>query len=185
VTRDRRAFGILLATLCLSALAGCASAPAQRPAAENQALSGRLSVRVDATASTPAQNVSGLFELEGAPAAGQLSLSTPLGTMMARARWTPDRAWLTTSDGETSFPDLASLTHQMLGESLPVAALFDWLRGRPWPGAPSRARPADGGRGGFQQLGWNVDLARFDEGWVSAEREQLPHVSVRARLDPP
>jgi outer membrane lipoprotein LolB len=185
VTGGRRAFGIFVATLCLVALAGCATAPSRQPTvAENQTLSGRISVRVDATASTPAQNVSGVFELEGAPAAGQLSLSTPLGTMMARAHWTPEKAWLTTSEGESSFPDLASLTRQMLGESLPVAALFDWLRGRPWPGAPSRARP-EGAARGFQQLGWNIDLARFDEGWVSAEREATPRVSVRARIDPP
>lgn len=189
MTGERRAFGLkfglLLATLCLGALAGCASAPTpQVPIADQQALSGRLSVRVDATPSTPAQNVSGVFELEGAPAAGQLSLSTPLGTMMARARWTPERAWLTTSNGESSFNDLDALTREMLGESLPVAALFDWLRGRPWPGAPSRVRPV-GGTPGFQQLGWTIDLARFEEGWVVAEREQVPRVSVRARIDPP
>ena len=72
----------------------------------------------------------------------------------------------------------------MLGESLPVAALFDWLRGRPWPGAASTTTvaPADAG---FEQLGWIVNLARFDESWVAARRDAAPTVTVRARIDRP
>jgi len=59
-------------------------------------------------------------------------------------------------------------------------ALIDWLRGRPWPGAPSLASP-----GGFEQLGWHVDLSRFAEGWVLAARERTPAISVRIRLELP
>jgi outer membrane lipoprotein LolB len=68
----------------------------------------------------------------------------------------------------------------VLGETLPLAALFDWLRGRPWPGAPSRPVAAPPG---FEQLGWRVDLARFAEGQVDARRDRAPAVNVRARLD--
>ncbi|HZE92836.1 MAG TPA: lipoprotein insertase outer membrane protein LolB, partial [Rhizobacter sp.] len=105
-----------------------------------------------------------------------------LGTVVAQARWTGHQAWLLTSDGEAEYPNLDALTRQMLGESLPVAALFDWLRGRPWRGAASQDNTA---LAGFQQLGWVIDLARFNEGWIAAERSQLPRVSVRARVDPP
>jgi len=70
----------------------------------------------------------------------------------------------------------------VLGESLPLAALFDWLRGRPWPGATSRPLPAPGGVG-FEQLGWVVDLARFDQAAVAASRARAPAVTVRAKLD--
>ena len=38
---------------------------------------------------------------------------------------------------------------------------------------------------GFCQLGWQVTLARFDEGFVVAQRMDPPLVTVRARLDRP
>lgn len=161
-----------------SVLAGCATVGQQAPAG-SATLSGKLSVRVDATATTPSRSESGHFELKGSPEAGQLNLSTPLGTVMAQARWSGRQAWLATSQGETAYPDLDTLTQEMLGERLPVAALFDWLRGRPWAGAASRAVD-----GGFEQLGWTIDLARFGEGWVAARRAQAPAVLVRAKVDP-
>ena len=169
--------------ITLSLLGGCASVG--KPAPEGAtSISGKLSVRVDATTATPARSESGNFELKGTPENGQLNLSSPLGTGMAQARWAGRRAWLTTSQGETAYPDLETLTQEMLGEPLPVAALFDWLRGRPWAGAASQANEPPAGPG-FAQLGWSVDLARFGEGWIAARRAQPPVVTVRARVDDP
>lgn len=164
------------------AMAGCAS-PRTAPTASGESLSGRLSVRVDATPTAPAQSVSGSFELLGTPQAGQLNLTSPLGTQVAQARWDGSRATLRTSEGETTYDDLDQLTRDMLGQPMPVAALFDWLRARPWPGATSQAR-ADG-QPGFVQMGWDIDLTRHSEGWVSARRAGPPVVLVRARLDMP
>ena len=65
-----------------------------------------------------------------------------------------------------------------LGESLPLAALPDWLAGRPWPGAPHTP-----GEAGFVQLGWQVSLARRSEGWIEARRAAPPAVLVRVKLD--
>jgi outer membrane lipoprotein LolB len=128
--------------------------------------------------------MSAAFELEGDAGAGRFGLVTPLGNMVAQARWQPGQVVLATPQGETRYADLDALTREMLGESLPVAALFDWLRGRPWPGAASVAtKPPT--ETGFEQLGWSVSLARFDEAWVSARREQAPVVTVRAKLDRP
>ncbi len=147
-------------------------------------LSGRMTVQVDATATTASNRVSAAFELDGSPQRGQLGLTTPLGTTLAQARWEPGDVRLLATDGERRYADLDALTRDVLGESLPVAALFDWLRGRPWAGAPSTpsAPPAPAG---FSQLGWTVDLARFGESWISAERAQAPRVTVRAKLDAP
>jgi outer membrane lipoprotein LolB len=177
----KRALAVWL--IAAGLLSGCASVGVRAPQGA-ETISGKLSVRVDASASVPARSESGNFELKGTPDDGQLNLSSPLGTVLAQARWTGRQAWLTTSQGETAYPDLDSLTQEMLGERLPVAALFDWLRGRPWPGAASLANAATAGPG-FQQLGWSVDLARFEEGWISAQRAQLPTVIVRARIDRP
>ena len=122
----------------------------------------------------------GRVRAERQPAHGRLDLTTPLGNVLAQARWAPGTVVLKTPQGDDRFADLDALTREVLGESLPVAALFDWLRGRPWPGAPSSPtrRPT-----GFEQLGWVVDLARFDEGWVAARACTPPVVTVRARLD--
>ncbi|HWH83144.1 MAG TPA: outer membrane lipoprotein LolB [Burkholderiaceae bacterium] len=147
-----------------------------------EVLAGRLAVRVDAAADTPARSESAAFELQGSAQAGRLDLSTPLGSMVAQARWDAGAVVLVTPQGERRFADLDALTREVLGESVPVAALFDWLRGRPWPGAESTANAAPAPRG-FSQLGWSVDLARFDEGWVVARREGSPVVTVRARLE--
>ena len=174
------------ATALLAALliAGCASVPeAARPGA-GATLSGRLAVRVDGIDGAAPRSVSATFELQGAADAGSLSLSTPLGSLLAQARWAPGSVVLATPQGKTSFVDLDALTREVLGESLPVAALFDWLRGRPWPGAASTATVAPA-EPGFEQLGWVVSLARFDEAWVAARRAQAPVVTVRAKLDRP
>jgi hypothetical protein len=41
------------------------------------------------------------------------------------------------------------------------------------------------GAPGFAQLGWVVDLARFDQDWVVATRTRPPAVTVRAKIDRP
>jgi outer membrane lipoprotein LolB len=167
----------------MSACASLGSAGRTATAAAAESLAGRLSVSVAAGGGAPARSFSAAFELHGSAEAGRLDLSTPLGSMLAQARWAPSRVTLTTPQGDTEFPDLDALTREALGESLPVAALFDWLQGRPWSGAPSV--PAAPPALGFEQLGWGVSLARFDEGLVSARRDSPPPVSVRIKLDRP
>jgi len=165
--------------LALAALGGCANL--QRPHADGaQILSGRLSVRVD---SEPVRALSAAFELSGNARDGALALTSPLGSTLAQARWRPDDVVLETPGSKTRYPDLDTLAEQALGERVPLAALFDWLRGRPWPGAASGALA--GGEAGFSQLGWRVGLARYAEGWVEARRDAEPVVTLRARLDAP
>lgn len=171
--------GMLLA---LALLAGCAT-PGLPPAGSDPPLSGRLLVRV---ASQPPRNVSAQFELSGGPAEGRLVLSGPLGATAAEARWARGQASLRTGDRLSSYPDLDSLAEEALGERIPIAALFDWLRGRAWSGAASS--PRRDGLAGFEQLGWRVNLARRGEGWIEAERaaaSAAPAVLVRAKLDDP
>ncbi len=160
-------------------LAGCASLlqPGAAPAGWT---SGRLSLRVEASPQRIAQSLSVAFELRGGADSGELQLSSPLGTQLARASWSPGRASLRTSEGERQFADLDALSVQALGEALPLAALPDWLAGRPWPGAAHALQAS-----GFMQLGWLVQTDRVAEGWVSATRESPPAVQLRVRLDRP
>jgi outer membrane lipoprotein LolB len=165
----------LAGALSLALLAGCATLP--RPAPE---LAGRLAVHVEAHAGSPPRSLTTQFELRGNAQAGDLQLTTPLGITAAQARWRPGLAQLITADGTRSFADLDTLAQDLLGESLPLAALIEWLRGRAWSGAASMPR-----NGGFDQLGWRIDLSRFAQGLVLANRERAPALSVRAQLDRP
>lgn len=160
--------------------AGCATVGAPDP----DALTGRLSVRVAAAGDEPERSASGGFELRGDGDRGSLDLSTPIGTLLARAQWSPQQVELVTPQGSTHYADMPAMTRALVGEPLPVAALFDWLRGRPWPGATSRALPGPADAG-FEQLGWTVSLTRFAEGLVEARRDEPPQVTVRARIDRP
>ena len=158
-------------------LAGCAAlTPPAGPASE--VLSGRLSVRIDGQ---PERSISAGFDLSGSERAGQLLLTGPLGTTAARARWAPGQALLSAGGQESQHADLDALATAALGEPVPIAALFDWLRGRAWLGAPATPR-GDGGAG-FEQLGWQVNLARWADGWVEAVRSAPPAITVRVKLD--
>lgn len=161
------------------AATGCATAPPTAPDATAEVLSGRLSVQVAAHAGQAARSVSADFDLRGGAEQGELQLATPMGTVLAQARWRPGEVWLKRSDGERRFESLAALADEVLGEPLPLDALFDWLRGRPWRGAPSARSER-----GFEQLGWTVDLQRWSEGLLTARRPSAPAVTVRAKLAP-
>ncbi|MDP3086229.1 MAG: outer membrane lipoprotein LolB [Rubrivivax sp.] len=150
------------------------------PPAESPWTSGRLTVRVDAHGDQAARQVGAAFDLRGDGDTGELRLSSPLGTLLAQANWSPGAAVLRSADGETRYPDLDTLSRQALGEALPLRALPDWLAGRPWPGAPSQSRAE-----GFDQLGWSVTLARLNDGWIDASRAAPPAVSLRVRLERP
>ena len=170
-----------LALGCALLVGACTTLP-PAPLGTADSLSGRLALRVEAIGDASPRAFSAAFDLRGNAQAGTLGLSTPLGSMLAEARWSPAEVVLATPQGTRRFANLEELTREALGESVPVEAWFDWLRGRPWSGATSAASstPAPG----FAQLGWQVDLGRFDEGTIVATRESPPPtVTVRIRLD--
>lgn len=163
-----------LAALAMACLAGCASLA---PPVAGDRLTGRLAVSVEGQAQ---RSFSSAFELSGSAERGRLVLTSPLGLQVGRAEWSPGRAELDDGRERRSYADLEDLASQALGERVPIAALFDWLRGRPTAGVPSEPQP-----GGFEQLGWRVDVSGRDQGRVEARRVAGPVVSVRARLDLP
>jgi len=140
-------------------------------------------MQVDATATEPAHSLTAAFELSGSPQQGRLDMNTPLGSTVARARWSPEAVVVDTPQGQSRHASLEDMTRAVLGEALPVPALFDWLRGRPWPGAFSTAS-IEPEPTGFNQLGWQVDLSHFNEARLIARRATPPTVTVRVKLDP-
>lgn len=164
------------ALLALAALlAGCAAVPTGEPS-----VSGRLSLQVAGTDGRPARGFNAAFDMRGTAEAGELRLSTPLGPQIAAARWAPGSVSLQTADGDTRFDNLQALSIELLGEALPLQALPDWLRARPWPGA-GHTPQGDG----FVQLGWVLDLSRRGDGFLVATRSAPPAVTLRVRLEAP
>ncbi len=162
--------------LGLTALAACTTVQPTAPDAPLR--TGRLAVRVDATAQRPAQNFSAAFELQGRSESGQLRLLSPIGTEVARVRWQPGLAALTAAGLERPYATLDDLSDEVLGERVPLAALTDWIEGRPWPQAPFTATAL-----GFSQMAWEVDLSGRAERRITARRGSPPAVVLRLVLD--
>ena len=145
-------------------LAGCA---APRPDTSRDApfWSGRLALTVH---SEPPQSYSAGFELRGAPASGELQLTSPLGTVLASVHWSAQGAELRQGTRVTHRNSLDELTADLDGTPLPVAALFGWLQGQ-----------------ASEASGWSADLSRHADGRVVARRLQpLPAAELRLVFQP-
>lgn len=167
--------------LLVALLAGCA----QLPPPPSQGWSGKLGYQMEAGSGQRAQAGSALFELQGDLQRGSLLLNSPLGTMLAQARWDEAGLWLDDTRQPQRYADMDelgwALGQAMQGPALPLRLLFDWLQGRPSPLAPHE--PQDDG---FLQDGWRVQredalrllLSRPAQGGQGALR-------LRILLNPP
>lgn len=163
MTRFARWRLALLGAVVLT-LAGCATSRPDAPR-DASSWSGRLALTVH---SEPPQSYSAGFELRGAPAAGELQLTSPLGTVLASVHWSAQGAELRQGTQVTRRLSLDELTTDLGGTPLPVAALFGWLQGQ--------AAEADG---------WKADLSRHADGRVLARRLQpLPTAELRLVFQP-
>ena len=179
-----RGAAVLASALLLQA---CVSHPPPLP---GHVYSGRLAVRSDAAPDLPARSVTGQFELSGNASSGQLILTSPIGTTVARARWSdpvgtqgiPSKIELEADGGTTHYATLEEMMQRAIGDQLPLPAMFDWLSGRPWPAAPVQ-RGVDGAS--FDQLGWHVDLSQLaGNQLIDAQRPRpAPTLHVRVKLD--
>ena len=162
----RRVVAQALGLVAAALVAGCASAPRESIPADLQSSfwSGRLGLTV---ASEPPQSFSAGFSLRGDEQAGELSLTSPLGSTLAAMQWQPDSAVLRQGDKEQRYDSLDDLVAHATGTPIPVRALFSWLRGQ-------------------QQAidGWHADLSGLNNGRLFAQRQQpLPTVDLRLVLD--
>lgn len=162
----RAAFGLLAGGSALLLLAGCAArAPATSQAGPQQAWSGRLSLRID---SEPAQTFSAMFELRGTPQAGELILTTPIGSTLGRVHWVPGEALLSDGRSTRRFESLDALIETVTGAAIPVRALFGWLAGT------QEAVP-----------GWRPNLSQVGAGRLQATRESpAPQAELRLVFEP-
>jgi outer membrane lipoprotein LolB len=151
----------LIAALTIFA-AGCASPP--RAAAPAGPWSGRLALQIEGD---QRQSFAAGFELRGNAKAGELDLYNPLGGTLALLAWAPGSATLRANDGTRQAPSVDELVAHVTGAAVPVAALFDWLRGIDTPVA-----------------GWQSNLSLLGQGRLSATRLQPPpQADLRVVLD--
>jgi outer membrane lipoprotein LolB len=136
-------------------MAGCASPPRTAPVElASGPWSGRLALQVK---DSPSQSFSAAFELRGNAQAGELSLSTPIGSTLAVLAWTPGSATLRRNGQTEQFESVEDLVTRATGSAIPLAALFDWLRGIDTPVA-----------------GWRADLSQLGQGRLGALRLRPP-----------
>ena len=115
------------------------------------------------------QSTSGSFELSGSPDSGELVLLNPLGNIVARVQWSAQQASVTQGQQTRQAASLDALIEELMGTSLPVAALFDWLQGT-----------------ATQAQGWQADLSAHGDGRITAQRLwPQPEASLRIVLEQP
>jgi outer membrane lipoprotein LolB len=146
----------LVAAVLVALLAGCASPPRADRTAETAGTtwSGRLALQVE---DRPSESFSAGFELKGSADAGELKLVSPLGGTLGLLTWQPGAAMLRSGAQVRQFDSVESLVAHVTGSAIPVAALFDWLRG------VDTAVP-----------GWRADLSQVAQGRVTARRVEPP-----------
>lgn len=156
--------GALIATFLI---AGCASISRTKAIndPENGFWAGRLSLQVQ---SEPAQSFYAGFELKGKPERGELTLISPLGSVLGVLRWSPQEAVLDSGDHKIQrFESVDALMAQATGAAVPMNALFAWLRGD-----------------SASVSGWTADLSRQVEGRITAQRAlPAPQADLRVVLD--
>jgi outer membrane lipoprotein LolB len=144
-----------LPALLIVVVTGCASPPrASAPEPSAGPWSGRLALQVK---DEPGQSFAALFELRGNAQAGELTLSTPIGSTLAVLDWAPGSAVLRRNGKTQRFDSVEDLVTRATGAPIPLAALFDWLRGISTP-VP----------------GWRPDLSQLAHGRLAALRVEPP-----------
>ena len=125
---------------------------------------GRISLQIQ---SEPPQAFFAGFELKGSAEQGELTLLSPIGSVLGLLRWTPAEALLESGREVKRFSSVDALLEQTTGAPIPTAALFDWLRGK-----------------NTQTEGWSADLTRQNSGRITAQRlVPAPSIDLRIVLD--
>lgn len=131
--------------------------PTGTPSPGGFELSGRFAVRYGT------QSATGGVQWRHSEAADDLLITNPLGQGVARITRAGQEFELETSQGERhQAPDAESLTQQVLGWSLPLHGLPQWVLARALPGEPAEVARADDGRvSSLSQDGWHIDYDAY------------------------
>ncbi|HEY1146970.1 MAG TPA: outer membrane lipoprotein LolB [Pseudoduganella sp.] len=178
-------------------LAGCATTSVPRPpgavaATDAVELHGRLSVKY--TQNGEPKSMSGKFDWKQTPQRTDVALLSPVGSTIATIAVTPQEAVLTESGKPPrSAPDIDTLSARILGWSLPVAGLRDWLQGQATAADGKRFTASPANAAVTTNDGWRLSFVSWQEGAtppkpkrIDAERSatgQIEEMSLRIVID--
>ncbi len=150
--------------------------PTGAPSAGGFDLAARFAVRYGSESAT------GGVQWRHSDAADDLLITNPLGQGVARITRSGEQFELETSNGERhQAPDAESLTQQVLGWSLPLRGLPQWVLARPRAGEPAEIARGDDGRvKSLNQDGWQIDYEQYAGDRPS--RLNLAREDLRIRL---
>jgi len=177
--------------------AGCATTSAPKTGAaaafgDAVELHGRLSVKY--TQNGEPKSMSGKFEWRQLPQRTDVALLSPIGSTIATVVVTPREAVLTESGkAPHSAPDIDTLSARILGWSLPVAGLRDWLQGYATAADGSRFTASPAQNAVTTADGWRLSFVSWQDGVnppkpkrIDAERSstgQIEEMSLRIVID--
>ena len=125
---------------------------------------GRISLQLQ---SEPPQAFFAGFELNGQADKGELTLISPLGSILGIMRWAPGMAVLEQGSSTQRFASTDDLLAHATGAAVPISALFDWLAGK------NTSAP-----------GWEADLSQQTKGRITAKRTApTPQAELRIVLE--
>jgi outer membrane lipoprotein LolB len=157
-----RRLQLALIALAITLLAACASTPRTHPA-DGAHWQGRLAVKVY---SKPMQAFAANFDLSGRPDKGELLLTSPLGSTLARMQWDVGMATLDANGEQKVYGSLQELARKATGTDVPVASLFAWLQGKNEAAA-----------------GWQADLSELSNGRLQARHAEEIEAELKIILD--
>jgi outer membrane lipoprotein LolB len=171
-----------MAAAALAALVGCASVPpTPAPAVRDGEfeMTGRFAARQGEDAG------GGRITWRHTRAEDDLMLSSPLGQGLARItrrdglyvlETGEDRRWESTDPGE--------LAERVLGFSIPVQGLADWVLARPMQGRDADVeRDADGRVQWIRQDGWKIEYPAYAGGLPQRIRVSRADFELRLSID--
>ena len=165
-TPARRILVFGLPLLAIFSIAGCAHKIYRSDLndTEKKLWTGRISLQIQ---SDPPQAFFAGFELKGLAERGELLLTSPIGNVLGVMRWAPGEAVLQSGNELKRFASVDALLEQTTGAAIPIAALFDWLKGE-----------------NTRLNGWSADLSGLGVGRIVATRtEPAPETRLRIVLD--
>ena len=166
-TSTARAPRLLLASIALLLLAGCATQGPMEEGERQQAdveafdtwtLIGKAGLR------TPQENQSANLDWSQHPHYFRMLISGPFGGGRSVLEGREGRFSLTTGDGRFEAETPEALMEEQLGWSLPVSAMPDWVRGLPGEHASYQLETDElGFPQHMQQDGWEIDYRDWEE----------------------
>lgn len=176
-------------------VAGCATQPpvSTRIAGPDLSRAGRFALKAEQFGKDP-EAIQGGFTWNDNGMRLSLDLTNPFGSVLARVVVDRNGATLTRSNGEVlqaATPD--ALVELVLGQSVPVQGLRDWLRlsmnEQSLAAMSQISRDSEGRVQSFEHHGWRVQRSRFDALGplllVMNRQDQSKTISIRLVIDNP